>query len=57
MQGFQGLLRDLGPLCKNRVVLKGAGGGEANPPFDLLTLPTPIQEQAFRLLGVSVSGV
>ena len=57
VRSFQGLLRDLGTLCKNRVILKGSGQGEANPPFDLLTLPTPIQEEAFRLLGVSASGV
>ena len=57
VRSFQGLLRDLGTLCKNRVILKGSGQGEANPPFDLLTLPTPIQEEAFRLLGVSAGGV
>ena len=55
VQSFQGLLHDLGTLRKNRVVLKGSGRDEASPPFDLLTLPTPIQKQAFRLLGVNAS--
>ncbi len=48
VQSFQSLLGDLATLCKNLVVTKG--GGEV--PIDILTTPTPFQQQAFDLLGV-----
>jgi len=46
---FRSLLRDLATLAKNRVQPKASGA----LPFDLVTTPTPVQQRAFDLLGVS----
>jgi hypothetical protein len=46
VQSFQTLLRNLATLTKNQVTLAGV-------PFEQLTAPTPLQQQAFELLGVS----
>ena len=46
VHSFQTLLKDLGTLARNRVQPKGAAA------VDVLTVPTPVQDRAFRLLGV-----
>ena len=48
VHSFRTLLDDLATLCKNRVVANVAGA----EPFDMLTQPTPLQQEAFKLLGV-----
>jgi transposase len=45
---FPSLLADLGTLTRNRVNLKDTGAS-----FELLATPTPVQNRAFELLGVS----
>ena len=47
-QSFQTLLKDLSSLTRNRVRPKSGG-----PETDIDSLPTPLQAEAFRLLGVS----
>ena len=49
MHSFQTLLADLATLTQNRVRPRGAD--EAT--LDILTTPTPLQQRAFELLGVS----
>ena len=49
MQSFQGLLRDLATIVKNRNRVQRAGGLE----FEVITTPTPHQQRAFDLLAVS----
>ena len=46
VHSFQTLLKDLGTLARNRVQPKGAAA------VDVLTVPTPVQDRTFRLLGV-----
>jgi len=46
---FRGLLDHLATLTKNRIQPAGD-----LPAFDRLTVPTPLQQKAFDLLGVSV---
>ncbi len=46
VHSFQTLLEDLGTLARNRVQPKGAAA------VDVLTVPTLVQDRAFRLLGV-----
>ena len=48
VQSFQGLLKTLGTIAKNRLQpkLKGA------KPFDKVTTPSPMQQRALDLLGV-----
>ncbi|MGH2803757.1 MAG: IS1634 family transposase [Thermoleophilaceae bacterium] len=48
VHGLKTLLADLATICLNRV--EPTHGG---PAFDLLTTPTPLQQRAFDLLGVS----
>jgi transposase len=48
VHSFQTLLLDLATLAKNRVQPKQVGA----LPFDMLTMPTPLQRQALELLGV-----
>ena len=48
VHGLRSLLADLGTICLNRI--EPTQGG---PAFDLLTTPTPLQQRAFDLLGVS----
>ncbi|MDE0512000.1 MAG: IS1634 family transposase [Gammaproteobacteria bacterium] len=50
VHSFRTLLDDLATLCRNRVVAKVAGA----EPFEMLTQPTPLQQEAFKLLGVRV---
>ena len=47
VQSFQDLLRDLATIVKDRVRHAGA------PEFEMITTPTPHQQRAFDLLGVS----
>ena len=48
VHGLRSLLADLGTICLNRI--EPTQGG---PSFDMLTTPTPLQQHAFDLLGVS----
>ena len=47
---FRGLLSELATLTKNTVRLRGS-----DVTFDKLSLPTPIQAEALRLIGLSAS--
>lgn len=49
VHSFQTLLRDLATLTKNRIEPKD----RSTPPFDIIATPTPLQQRAFNLLGVS----
>jgi transposase len=49
VHSFQSLLRDLATVVKNRIAPKGLG----LQPFEKITSPTPLQQRAFDLLGVS----
>jgi len=49
VQSFRSLLSDLGTLCRN-VMRTGTEGGSE---FSMLTQPSPLQEKAFSLLGLS----
>ena len=51
VQRFRVLLRRLSTVAKNRVLPEGA---EPTAAFDLLTQPSPLQQRAFELLGVSL---
>lgn len=51
VQSFQSLLKDLATLTNNRVQAKI--GKDQDITFDMLTTPTPLQQRAFDLLGVS----
>jgi hypothetical protein len=48
VHSFRSLMADLGTLTKNRIHIKNTGA-----TFDLYATPTPVQNQAFNLLGVS----
>jgi transposase len=50
VHSFRTLLQDLATLTRNRIVPKSL---EANP-FDMLATPTPLQQRAFDLLGLSL---
>ncbi len=47
VQSFESLLKDLAMLAKNQVRSKTVGA----VTFDMLTMPTPVQQRAFDLLG------
>ena len=49
VHSFQTLLADLATLAKNRLQPKD---GSAKP-FEMITTPTPLQQRALDLLGVS----
>lgn len=49
VHSFRTLLKDLATVAKNRIEPKMAGA----LPFDQYTTPTPLQQRAFDLLGVS----
>ena len=49
VHSFATLLADLGTICLNTI----APADPALPGFRLVTTPTPLQRQAFELLGVS----
>jgi len=50
VHSFQTLLKDLATIVKNRVQPKLPG---VKMPFEKITCPTPLQQKAFDLLGVS----
>jgi hypothetical protein len=50
VHSFQTLLKDLATIVKNRVQPKLAG---AKIAFEKITCPTPLQQKAFDLLGLS----
>ena len=50
VQSFQGLLKDLATLCKNRVCWESSPDAQ----FEQLTMPTDLQRRAFDLLDLSV---
>jgi hypothetical protein len=49
VHSFRTLLEDLATLTKNRIRPKLEGV----PSFDMLATPTPLQQRAFALLGLS----
>ena len=50
VHSFQTLLGDLATIVKNRIQPKD----QKIPAFDMLTMPTPVQQQAFALLDVTL---
>ena len=50
VHSFQTLLKDLATIVKDRVQPRLPGA----PAFDKITIPTPVQQQAFQLLGVKL---
>lgn len=54
VHSFQTLLTDLATIARNRVRPKAASSDEA-AEFDILTTPTPLQQRALDLLGVSLA--
>jgi hypothetical protein len=50
VHSFQTLLRDLATIVKNRIQPKDKN----IPAFDMLTMPTRLQQQAFDSLGVTL---
>jgi transposase len=50
VQSFRTLLASLSTLVKNRVIPRG---GDPRAAFEMITQPTPLQEHAFALLGIS----
>lgn len=55
VHSFQTLLRDLATIAKNTVVFNSnyLDSGEA-PSFARITVPTPLQQRAFDLLGIAL---
>ena len=51
VHSFQSLLADLATLARNTIVTANA----PNQPFTVLTRPTPIQQKALDLLGISLA--
>jgi hypothetical protein len=51
VHSFQTLLTDLATICRNRVRPRAAPDAE----FDLVTVPTPLQQRALDLLHVSLN--
>jgi len=49
VHSFQTLLKDLATVVKDRIRPRDGNG----PEFDKITIPTPLQQRAFDLLGVS----
>jgi hypothetical protein len=52
VHSFHTLLQDLATVAKNRIQPTAS----AAPAFDVITRPTALQQRAFDLLGVSLSG-
>lgn len=48
VHSFRALLDNLATIARNRVVARLAG----TEPFEVLTRPTALQREAFKLLGV-----
>jgi hypothetical protein len=53
VHSFHTLLADLATLTKNRCVPAGADPADPRATFTLLATPTPLQTEAFALLGMS----
>ncbi|MEO5372230.1 MAG: hypothetical protein H7833_19345, partial [Magnetococcus sp. DMHC-1] len=53
VQSFQSLLKNLATLCRNTVRM----GNDTASTFSMLTNSTPLQAEAFRLLGISPGDV
>jgi hypothetical protein len=51
VHSFQSLIADLATLARNTIVTANA----PDRPFTVLTRPTPIQQKAFDLLGISLT--
>ena len=51
VHSFRTLLQDLATVCRNTVAPRLPGA----KPFEIVTRPTPLQQQAFKLLGVRVT--
>ena len=51
VHSFRTLLQDLATVGRNTVVPRLPGA----EPFDVVTRPTPLQQKAFRLLGVRLA--
>jgi transposase len=55
VHSFQTLLADLATIVKNRIQVQVPGQAPAAPlTFDRITRPTPVQQRALDLLGVSL---
>ena len=55
VHSFQTLLADLATIVKNHVQVQVPGQALAAPlTFDRITRPTPVQQRALDLLGVSL---
>lgn len=53
VSSFQGLLKQLATIVKNRVQVSPAYASTSSvPEFDAVTIPTPLQRKAFELLGI-----
>jgi hypothetical protein len=50
VHSFQTLLADLATITKNRILVKLQGA----EPFEKITRPTPLQDRALSLLGVTL---
>ena len=50
VHSFRTLLKDLATICKDRIQPRVTDV----PAFDKVTIPTPLQQKAFRLLGVKL---
>jgi hypothetical protein len=50
VHSFQTLLGDLATIAKNKI----QPNDKASAAFDMLTRPTPLQQRAFELLGVTL---
>jgi len=55
VHSFQTLLKDLATIAINTVVVNtNCSDIEDRPTFQNLTVPTPLQQRAFDLLGVTL---
>jgi len=58
VHSFQTLLQDLATVCKNTIVFKvphQVRDTQEAPTFQRITTPTPLQQRAFELLGVTLA--
>ncbi|MDP2727633.1 MAG: transposase, partial [Dehalococcoidia bacterium] len=56
VQSFQGLLKNLATVVKNHFQLRSpTPAGPKASAFDQITIPTPLQQRAFDLLGVPLA--
>ncbi len=55
VHSFQSLLKNLATIARNVIVFKTKGvDSTEQPTFDTITVPTPIQQRAFDLLGIAL---